>query len=138
MLSGVEGGQFQAVHLNKQTSVTSITRENDFKRTHQCDQPSDLLRSSAPPSTRTMFLLPSRLSEGLQRTTRCLNAHLKSTVEVGHLLGVLPLRHSDALLHLFSLRLDFFPKCNETVNCSLKRADKWFWIKCCIKTVSLR
>jgi hypothetical protein len=37
--------------------------------------------------------------------------------------------------------LDFFPKCNETVNCSLKRADKWLWIKCCaksIKNVSLR
>jgi hypothetical protein len=88
-----------------------------------------------------MFLLPSRLSEGLTADNKTSQAHLKSTVKVRHLLGVLPLRDSDTLLHLLSLPLDFFPKCNETVNCSLKRADKWLWIKCCvkyIKTISLR
>lgn len=87
-----------------------------------------------------MSLLPSRLSERLTADNKTSQAHLKSTVKVQHLLGVFPLRDSDTLLHLFSLRLDFFPKCNETVNSSLKRADKWLWIKCCvkfIKTVSL-
>jgi hypothetical protein len=88
-----------------------------------------------------MFLLPSRLSERLTADNKTSQAHLESTVKVRHLLGVLPLRGSDTLLHLLSLRLDFFPKCNETVNCSLKRADKWLWIKCCVNniiTVSLR
>jgi hypothetical protein len=88
-----------------------------------------------------MSLLPSRLSEGLTADNKTSQAHLKSTVKVRHLLGVLPLRNSNTLLHLLGLRLDLFPKCNETVNCSLKRADKWLWIKCCvrnIKTVSLR
>ena len=88
-----------------------------------------------------MSPLPRRLSEGLETDNKPSQAHLKSTVKVRHLVGVLPLRQSDTLLHLLSLRLDFFPKRNETVNCSLKRANKWFWIKCCvkgIKTVSLR
>lgn len=79
-----------------------------------------------------MFLLPSRLSEGLTADNKTSQAHLKSTVKVQHLLGVLPLCNPDTLLHLFSLRLDFFPKCNETVNSSFKRADKWLWIECCV------
>jgi len=68
-------------------------------------------------------------------------AHLKSTVKVRHLLGILPLSESDTLLHLLGLRLDFFPQRNETVDCSLECADEWLWIECCVKnmkTVSLR
>jgi len=89
-----------------------------------------------------MFLLPSRLSEGLTADNEMSKAHLKSTIKIRHLLGVIPLRYSDTLLHLLGLRLDIFPKCNETVDCSLKRADKWLRIECCVrrysKTVSLR
>jgi hypothetical protein len=80
-----------------------------------------------------MSLLPSRLSEGLTADNKTSQAHLESAVKVRHLLGVIPLRDSDTLLHLLSLRLDFFPKCNKTVNSSLERADKWLWIKCCVK-----
>lgn len=82
-----------------------------------------------------MSLQPRRLSEGLRADNKTSQAHLKSTVKVRHLLGVLPLRDSDTLLHLFSLRLDFFPKCNETVNSSLKRANKWLWIERCVKSI---
>ena len=88
-----------------------------------------------------MFLQPSRLSEGLVTDNKKSGAHLESTVKVRHLVGVLPLRDSDTLLHLLGLPLDFFPKCNETVNRSLERADKWLWIECCVegvKTASLR
>ena len=86
-----------------------------------------------------MTLLPGRVSEGFT-TNEASRAHLKSTVEVRHLLGVLPLHDPDTLLHLLSLRLDIFPKRNESVDCGLKCFDKRLRIKCCMKnkTVSLR
>ena len=79
-----------------------------------------------------MSLPPSHLSEGLTADHQASRAHLKSTIELRHLLGVLPLHDPDTLLHLLSLRLDIFPERNETVNCSLERANKWLRIKCCV------
>lgn len=84
-----------------------------------------------------MSPLPSHLLEGLTADNKASQAHLKSTVKFRHLLGVLPLHEPDTLLHLLSFRLDIFPKRNETVNCSLKRADKWLRIKCCVTNIKL-
>ena len=80
-----------------------------------------------------MLLLPNRLSEGLSEDYETPQAYLKPTVKVRHLLGVLPLRGPDTFLHLLSLCLDVFPKCNETVNCGLKCANKRLRIKCCMR-----
>ena len=46
--------------------------------------------------------------------------HLKTTVKIRHFFGVLPLRNSNALLHLLRFRLDILSECNETVNSGLK------------------
>lgn len=62
-------------------------------------------------------------------------AHLETTIQVRHLLGVLPLGDADTLLHLLGLGLDIFPKRNEPVNCGLERVDKWLGIKCYVRDI---
>lgn len=56
--------------------------------------------------------------------------HLESTVELCHLLGVIPLRYPYTLLRLLCLGLHIFAHGNELVDCSFKCADKRFGVEC--------
>ena len=52
------------------------------------------------------------------------HTHLEATVKIRHFFGVLPLRDSDAFLHLLGFPLDILPKRNETVNSGLECTDE--------------
>ena len=50
--------------------------------------------------------------------------HLKTSVQVLHLLGVLSLRHSDILLHLLGFGLDIFSDLDELVDRDFEGSDE--------------
>jgi len=53
-----------------------------------------------------------------------MHSHLKTPVQVLHLLGVLSLGHADTLLHLFSLSLYILSDLDELVDRDFKRSDE--------------
>ena len=57
--------------------------------------------------------------------------HLESSVQLGHLLGVVPLCYPHALLHLLILRLHIFPYGNELVYRGFECPDEGFGVKRC-------
>ena len=61
---------------------------------------------------------------GQNKGTATYTTHLESTVELCHLLGVIPLRYPYTLLHLLCLGLHIFAHGNELVYRSLERANE--------------
>ena len=60
------------------------------------------------------------------------HSHLESTVQVLHLLGVLSLSHSDALLHLLCLGLDILSDLDELVDCDFEGSNKRRGVEGCL------
>lgn len=56
--------------------------------------------------------------------------HLKSSIQVYHLLGVLPLGYTHHLLHLLSLSLHILAHRYEPVDSSLKVFDERLGVEC--------
>lgn len=69
---------------------------------------------------------PTDCGEVSSEDPSCLRiAHLETSVQLLHLLGVLSLSHTDALLHLFRLGLDILSHLNQSVDCNFEGSNKW-------------